>query len=445
MWSWKEYPKSKAMYENAKSVFAMGVGSQVQSFGRPHPLYMTHGRGSRLYDMDGNEFIDYLLNYGPLILGHCPKVLHDAIRDQLDKGTAFGEPHPLQIEVSRLLVEAVPCFEVVNFNNTGSEAVQAVLRLARAVTGRTKFIKFEGHYHGWMDNVFFSFHPDKDEDFGTRENPKPVIHGYSKGVARNVLDNVIVLPWNNLDYAKNAFQNHKNEIAAILTEPIMSNCGIIMPRPGYLEGLRQLATENGAILIFDETITGLRGALGGAQEFLGVIPDITCGFKALGGGFPIFTYGASREIMQVVSNRQAVHAGTFNGNAIGCAAAKAVLTELKKNNCAIIWRINEIGKHMMSEIGKMAKKHNLTVRIQGPGSVFCVSFHEGEIWDMRDAFGHENEAYFVFRQLLLDHGIHVFPTEKGLWYLSAAHTDADIEQTLRIVDKVFGIMEGMGL
>ncbi|MBZ5542889.1 MAG: aspartate aminotransferase family protein [Acidobacteriia bacterium] len=445
MWDWKEYPQSRAMYEDAKSVFAMGVGSQVQSFGRPHPLYMTRGRGSRLYDVDGNEFIDYLLNYGPLILGHCPQVVNVAIREQLEKGTAFGEPHPLQVEVAKLLVEAVPCFEVVNFNNTGSEAVQAVLRLARAVTGRTKFIKFEGHYHGWMDNVFFSFHPDKGEDFGTRENPQPVIHGYSKGVARNVLDNVAVLPWNNLDYVKNAFRNHPDEIAAILTEPIMSNCGIIMPRPGYLEGLRRLATENGAMLIFDETITGLRGALGGAQEFLGVIPDITCGFKALGGGFPIFAYGASREIMQVVSNRQAVHAGTFNGNAIGCAAAKAVLTELKKDNCAIIRRINETGTHMMREIERMAKKYNLTVRIQGPGSVFCVSFHEGEIWDMRDAFGQEKEAYFVFRQLLLDHGIHIFPTEKGLWYLSAAHTDADIEKTLSTVDKVFGIMKGMGL
>ncbi len=340
MGSWKEYPKSQAMYEDAKSVFAMGVGSQVQSFSRPHPLYMTHGRGSRLFDVDGNEFIDYLLNYGPVILGHTPKVLHDAVRDQLEKGSAFGEPHPLQVEVSRLLIDAVPSFEVVNFNNTGSEAVQAVLRLARAVTGRTKFIKFEGHYHGWMDNVFFSFHPDQGEDFGTRENPKPVIHNYSKGMAPNVLDNAVALPWNNLEYVRKAFQSHPKEIAAILTEPIMSNCGIIMPRPGYLEGLRQLATE----------------------------------------------YGASREIMQVVSRRQAVHAGTFNGNAIGCAAAKAVLTELKKDNCAILRRINEIGKHMMSEIGGMAKKHKISVRIQGPGSVFCVSFHDHEIWDMRDAF-----------------------------------------------------------
>jgi glutamate-1-semialdehyde 2,1-aminomutase len=198
------------------------------------------------------------------------------------------------------------------------------------------------------------------------------------------------------------------------------------------------------MLIFDETITGLRGALGGAQELFGVIPDITCGFKALGGGFPIFAYGASREIMQIVSNRQAVHAGTFNANAIGCAAAVAVLKELAKDNCAILRRINSVGKHMMTEIGKLAKKHGITVRIQGPGSVFCVSFHEHEIWDMRDAFDQDNEHYFIFRQLLLDHGIHIFPTEKGLWYISAAHTDQDVETTLATVDNVFGIMQGMG-
>ncbi|HZR31333.1 MAG TPA: aspartate aminotransferase family protein [Terriglobales bacterium] len=442
---WKEYPKSRQMYEDAKRVFAMGVGSQVQSFSRPHPLYMTHGKGSKLYDVDGNEFIDYLLNYGPLILGHSPKVLNDAVRAQLDKGTAFGEPHPLQIEAARLLVEAVPSFEVVNFNNTGSEAVQAVLRLARAVTGRTKFIKFEGHYHGWIDNVFFSFHPDQGEDFGTRENPKPVIHNYSKGITPNVLDNAVALPWNSLESVEKAFRTHKGEIAAILTEPIMSNCGIIMPRPGYLEGLRKLATANGAMLIFDETITGMRGALGGAQEIFGVIPDITCGFKALGGGFPIFVYGASAEIMQVVSNRQAVHAGTFNANAVGCAAAIAVIKELRKDNCGIIRRINEVGKHMMSTIAAMAKKHGITVRIQGPGSVFCVSFHGHEIWDMRDAFDESNDKYFVFRQLLLDNGIHIFPTEKGLWYLSAAHTDEDVQKTLSIVDRVFATMKGMGL
>ena len=436
----KEYPKSKAMYEDACEYFAMGVGSQVQSFSRPHPLYMTHGRGSRLYDIDGNEYIDYLLNYGPLILGHCPKVLNNAVKEQLEKGTAFGGPHPLQVEVSKLLIEVIPSFEVVNFNNTGSEAVQAALRLARAYTGRTKFIKFEGHYHGWMDNVFFSFHPAPGEDFGTRENPKPVIHTYSKGLPKNILENVVVLPWNNLEYVRKALQTHKGEIAAILTEPIMSNCGVIMPRPGYLEGLRKLATEYEVMLVFDETITGLRTALGGAQELFGVTPDISLGYKALGGGFPIFVYGASKEIMKPVSDRLVVHAGTFNGNAVGCIAAKTVLNELRKDNCAAIKRINEMGKYMMREIDKLAKKHNQTVRIQGPGAFFCVSFHDREIWDMRDAFVDTGDKYFVFRQLLLDRGVHIFPTEKGLWYLSTAHTDDDIEKTLQVVDEIFRIM-----
>ncbi len=434
---YKEYPKSQAMYREAKNIFAMGVGSQVQSFSRPHPIYITHGKGSKIYDIDGNEFIDYLMNYGPNILGHSPQVLKQAITDQLNLGSGFGEPHPLQLDLSRLLIDLIPSFEVVNFNNSGSEAVQAALRLARAYTGKMKFIKFEGHYHGWMDSVFFSFHPDKDEDFGTRENPKPVIHNYSRGIPQSVLENVIILPWNNLQYVEQAFERYGDEIAAVLTEPIMSNCGVIMPRPGYLEGLRDLTTQYDSLLIFDETITGLRTSLGCAQQLLDVIPNITLGFKALGGGIPIFVYGARSEIMNIVSDRLVVHAGTFNGNAIGCRAALAVLEELKKNNAEIIRRINETGLYMMKEIGRLAKRHGQTVRIQGTGALFCVSFHEGEIWDMRDAFSQENERYFIFRQLLLDSGIHIFPTEKGLWYLSAAHTDEDIELTLSAVDSTF--------
>ena len=440
---WKAYPKSRQMYDDARQIFAMGVGSQVQSFSRPHPIYMTRGKGSRLCDVDGNEYVDYLLNYGPNILGHAPDVLNEAIKAQLAKGAGFGDPHPLQIEVAQLLTDVFPSMEVVNFNNTGSEAVQAVLRLARGVTGRTKFIKFEGHYHGWLDNVFFSFHPDENEDFGTRENPKPVIHTYTHGQPKNVLDNAVILPWNNLDYVRKAFQTHKGEIAAILTEPIMSNCGVIMPRPGYLEGLRKIATENGAMLIFDETITGMRVALGGAQELLGVIPHITCGCKALGGGIPISAYGASAETMQVVSDRLAVHAGTFNGNAVGCIAAKTVITELKRDDCAILRRLSDYGKHMTEEIAKSARKHGETVRIQGTGGLFCVSFQAHEIWDMRDAFTNVSDRYFLFRRLLLDRGVHFFPTEKGLWYISAAHTDEDIEKTLRIVDEVFGVMKDM--
>ncbi len=441
----KQYPKSRQMYEDACKYFAMGVGSQVQSFGRPHPLYMESGSGSKVYDVDGNEFTDYLLNYGPLILGHCPEILNNAVKAQLDKGTAFGEPHALQVEISKMLIDAIPCFEMVNFNNTGTEAVQAVLRLARAYTGRTKFIKFEGHYHGWMDNVFFSFHPDEGEDFGTRDNPKPVIHGYSKGIPASILDNAISLPWNNLDYVRKALEANKGEVAAILTEPLMSNCGVIMARPGYLEGLRELATEFGAMLIFDETITGMRTALGGVQELSGVTPDIALGCKALGGGIPLYAYGGSKEIMQVVADRLAVHAGTFNGNALGCVAAKTVITELGKDNCALIKQINDTGKQLMEGIEELAKKHDQTVRIQGLGSLFCVSFHNEEIFDMRDAFIDTGDKYLIFRQLLQDRGVHIFPTEKGLWYVSSAHTAGDVENTLRVVDEVFGIMKAEGV
>ena len=439
---WKEYPTSHELYEEAKKVFAMGVGSQVQSFAQPHPLYMARGKGSRLYDEDGNEFIDYLLNYGPNILGHSPDVLNDAIKAQVDRGYAFGEPHRLQVALAEKLVEVVPCYEVVNFNNTGTEAVQAVLRLARGFTKKTKFIKFEGHYHGWLDNVFVSFHPDAGEDMGTRENPKTIRHGYTWGQPSSILEDVVALPWNDLAIVEKTLKEDK-DIAAILTEPIMSNCGVIMPKPGYLEGLRKLADQYGCVLIFDEVITGQRVALGGAQELSGVTPDISLGSKALGGGIGILAYGARKEIMDVVSERKAVHAGTFNGNAIACTAALTVLEELGKDNAAAVKKINRLGDTLKDEIGKSARKHGITVRIQGPGAAFCVSFKEGEIWDMRDAFQQENDRYFTFRRLLLDRGIHIFPTEKGLWYLSNAHTEKDIETTARVVDDVFATMKDM--
>ncbi|MGC8977579.1 MAG: aspartate aminotransferase family protein [Candidatus Ratteibacteria bacterium] len=441
MYNFKKYPNSEKIYEEAKEIFAMGVGSQVQSFRKPHPIYMVRGERSKIYDVDGNEYIDYLLNYGPLILGHSPEEVYKAVKEQLKKGMGFGEPHLLQIELSKLLVEIVPCFEMVNFNNTGTEAVQASLRLARAYTGRTKFIKFEGHYHGWVDNVFFSFHPEKDEDFGTRENPKPVIHGYSKGIPKNILENVIVLPWNNLEYVKKAFKEHRNEIACVITEPIMSNCGVIFPKPGYLEGLKKICDENGALLIFDETITGGRVSLGGAQEFFGVTPHISLGWKSLGGGIPIFCYGSTKEIMRPVSERLVVHAGTFNANPIGCAAAIATLKTLKKNKCEKIKKINEFGKYMMKEIKRMGKKYNISIRVEGPGSFFGISFHDKEIFDMRDFFSVDvSDKYYIFSQLLLDRGIHIFPTDKGLLYLSTAHTEKDIEKTLDVINDVFKIM-----
>jgi len=438
---WKEYPASRRMYEDATRILAMGVASQVQSFSRPHPIYMTRGKGSRLYDVDGNEYIDYLLNYGPNILGHSPDVLNAAVKAQVERGSGYGEPHELQIAVAKQLVDTVPSYEMVNFNNTGSEAVQAVVRLARAFTGKQKIIKFEGHYHGWMDNLFVSFHPEPGEDMGTREEPRTLMHSYARGQARSILQDVIALPWNHIEVVEKTLRREK-DIAAIITEPIMSNCGVIMPKPGYLEGLQRLCREHDCLLIFDEVITGQRVALGGAQELFGITPDISLGSKALGGGYPAFAYGARREIMKIVADRQAVHAGTFNGNPISMAAANCVLGELRRDSGAALKRIRTLGCTLMEEIGKSARRHGITVRIQGPGALFCVSFRSGEIWDMRDAFAQRNDTYFTFRRLLLDRGIHIFPTDKGLWYISSAHTEEDIEKTARVVDDVFRIMGG---
>ena len=436
---WKSYPKSKHIYENAKRTFAMGVGSQVQSFSQPHPIYMSSGKGSRLVDVDGNEYIDYLLNYGPNILGHAPPALNEAVAEQAARGAGFGEPHELQVEVANQLVDVVPCYEMVNFNNTGSEAVHAAVRLARAFTGKDKIIKFEGHYHGWFDSLFVSFHPEPDEDIGTRADPKTIIHSYTKGQPASILQDVVALPWNNLEIVEKTLQRDP-DVAAIITEPIMSNCGVIMPKPGYLEGLQKLCKQHDCLLIFDEVITGQRVALGGAQELFGITPDIALGSKALGGGYAALAYGARAEIMEIVADRLAVHAGTFNGNPIAMAAAHCVLNELERDGRAVLKRINSLGQALMKEIGTSARKHGISLRIQGPGAVFCASFRSGEIWDMRDAFAQPNDTYLTFRRLLLDRGIHIFPTEKGLWYLSAAHTERDIEKTARTVDEVFGIM-----
>ena len=355
-------------------------------------------------------------------------------------GSGFGEPHSLQLSVSKKLIDTVPCYEMVNFNNTGTEAVHDVVRLARAFTGKTKIIKFEGHYHGWMDQLFVSFHPEPDEDLGTRDNPKTVMHGYTQGQPKSILQDVVALPWNYLDVVEKTLQQDE-DIAAIITEPIMSNCGVIMPKPGYLERLKELCEQYGCLLIFDEVITGCRIALGGAQELFGITPDISLGAKSLGGGYGIIAYGARKEIMQIVADRLAVHAGTFNGNPIATAAADCVLDELARDDQAILKQINQRGETLKAEIANSAKKHGIVVRIQGPGSAFCVSFREGEIFDMRDSFAQDNDQYLTFRRLLLDRGIHIFPTEKGLWYTSAAHSEEDIEQTARTVDEVFAVMK----
>ncbi len=433
------FERSQELFERAQNSLAGGVGAQVRSFSLPTPIYFERGEGSKMYDVDGNEYIDYLLAYGPLILGHCPGPVVEAVRAQLDAATLFGAPHETAVQLAEKLVEIVPCYDLVRFNNSGSEAVQAIQRLARGFSGKPKIVKFEGHYHGWYDNIYISHLPEALSMIGLENAPWPVLG--TAGQPESVLQDIIVLGWNDLEIVEKTLKAHGHEIAAIITEPIMSNCGVIPPNDGYLEGLRRLTQEYDVLLIFDEVITGFRPALGGAQEYYGVTPDLAIFAKALGGGFPIISWGGRRDIMDFIAQRKVVHAGTFNANPLCAAAALATVTELAKDNGAVYERMTSLTTTLMAGIAQSAASHGIPVRLQGIGPFFGLSFRDPEvaITNFREAHG-ESPDYPQFRLALLERGVHIFPTEKGLWYLSAAHTEQDIAQTLESVDDALKIL-----
>ena len=431
--------RSKAMFEESQRYLAGGVGSQVRSLIEPYPVFMERGKGSRIYDVDGNEYVDFLLAYGPLILGHCPEPVVEAVKAQLEKGTAFGTPHELEIRLSKLICDIMPSVELVRYNNSGSEAVQSVLRLARAYTGKKKVLKFEGHYHGWLDSVYVSHLPEALSMIGLEHAPWKVLG--SPGQCESVLEDLIVLPWNDLDLVDKTVREHKHEIAAIITEPVMSNCGVIPPNPGYLEGLRQITQDNDILLIFDEVITGFRIDLHGAQGYFGITPDLCTMAKAMGAGYPISAFGGRREIMQLIADRKVVHAGTYNTNGLVVAASLAALTELSKNDGAVYERMRSLGTRLMNGINEIAERNGIPIRIQGYGTFFGTVFTDKPITNFRDTFYISKERYPRFRRELFARGIQIFPTDKGLWYISAAHTDADINRALEVVEDVMPLLK----
>ena len=426
---------SESWYERSLRSVAGGVHSNVQAAAPPQPLYIERGKGSKIYDVDGNEYIDYLLAYGPAILGHSPDVLNEAVKKQIDLGVAFGNPGPGDIEAAEKIIEMVPCAESVRFNNTGTEAVQSILRLARAYTGKNKIIKFEGHYHGWLDNIYISHLPDSVLLMGLPNNPWPVLG--SAGQSPSAVSDLVVLPWNDLAIVEQALCDHRGEIAAILTEPIMSNCAVIPPKPGYLEGLRKLADQYGVLLIFDEVITGFRVAPGGAQEYYGVTPDVSTFAKAIGGGFPVAGICGSKEVFKYIASMDVVHAGTYNGNPLVISAVNAVLDEINKNDGEFHKELTRRGKKLMAGITGAAQKNDVKIRVDGPGPMFGIAFTDKNFYDFRSYFEVKNSAWKRFRRRMLENGVHIFPTDKGLFYLSGAHTDEDIDYTIEVVDKVF--------
>ena len=429
-----KFQKSIELHERSSRSLAGGVSSHHRRGELPVPLFFDHGKGSRLYDVDGNEFIDYFMGNGAAIFGHSPDFLLDSVRNVLGRGQMFAGQHDLEIKVAELITEKVPSAEMVRYGSSGTEAVLAAVRIARAYTGRPLIIKFEGHYHGWADPVLYSVAPNV-QDAGPYESPLPVPE--SLGQSPGSAEEVIVLPWNDLEVVSKAIHKHPDETAAIIMEPVPVNTNSAFPNPGYLEGVRKLCDENGIVLIFDEVITGFRLSVGGAQELLGVTPDLTTLAKAAAGGFPFSAVAGKREVMQPVAEGRVMHAGTASGNLVSLAASETTVNSLSANNGEMIRRMHHVGTLLMDGLRDLARKHEEDVLIQGPAPIFNMAFTpETSLPNYRSFYEKvDHERYVAFRQKLLEGGIR--GNMHGKWFLSTAHTEQDIEQTLSAADQAF--------
>jgi glutamate-1-semialdehyde 2,1-aminomutase len=423
--------KSQALYLAAQAVIAGGVNSGARGPGAgwvPGPPVVDHGRGAYLWDVDGNKYCDYLLALGPMVHGHAHPAITDAVTKAIHEiGTMFALPYELETVAARKIVDAVPSVDLVRFGNSGTEVVLHATRLARAFTGRDIVVRFEGQYHGWADQLEWSHHPDLAKA-GPRRRPT-ALKG-TPGIPDVIGQTLAVLPWNDVDAVEALVAEMGDRIAAILTEPIMGNTGVIPPKPGYLEFLREITTANGIVLIFDEVITGFRVAPGGAQELYGVTPDITTMAKALGGGFPVAAIGGRRDIMDQVSDGAVLHAGTYNANTVAIAAASASLDVLHEPG--VHERLFRLSNRLMGGFGEILGRAGVPVQVQGVGPMFQFWFSETPVLDYRDAARHLNSPKYAALALELHRrGVMVHPSNIELWFVSTVHTETDIDETLQ--------------
>jgi glutamate-1-semialdehyde 2,1-aminomutase len=421
--------RSQANLERARLTLARGVSSGMRAAARPAPIYVERGFGPRFLDVDGNEFIDHCLAWGPLILGHAHPVINEFVSRQLDRGYTYGAQCELEFQVAEKINGLVPCAERVLFSNTGTEAVQAALRIARAATGRATVIKFEGHYHGWLDSVLVSYHPSA-EQFGPIDRPRVV--PTSGGQMPSAYSDTVVLQWNDAKSVENYLAEHEGEVAAILTEPILCNSGCILPKPGYLESLRQLSNRAGTVLIFDEVITGFRVSLGGAGQLFGVKPDIAVFGKAVGGGFPFSVIAGREDLIREVDAGRVVHAGTLNGNPIVLSAALATLNTLAQDDGKTLEQANQYGMRVMKHLRTLSEKHEIPLQVLGHGTVFRpLVGNSGAIKTYRDYAISDMEAGQCLVVELFNRGVYCVPD--GRWYVSGVHADSELEYVFEAV------------
>lgn len=415
--------RSKSLYDKSSSLLPGGVSSPVRAF-KPYPRFIKSGKGSRIFDVDDNEYIDYCMAFGPLILGHANEAISNAVADQLSKGTLFGAPSELEIDFAEAVCRHFPSIEMLRPVSTGTEATMHAIRLARGYTGRKKIIKMEGGFHGAHDSVLVK------AGSGALTHSVP----NSAGIPEESTKNTILVPFNNLTAIGEAFKSNPGEIAAIITEPVMGNTGPILPKQDYLKGLREITSQNGALLIFDEVITGFRLSLGGAQEYFGVNPDITTLGKIVGGGLPIGVFGASSEIMSSVSPSGPVYqAGTFAGNPLSMSAGIAAIKSLEKINYD---DLNSLGELMRTSLDKAADDLSIPHRVQGIGSLFQIFLTSKPVENYADALTCDSTGFMRLFQGLLDEGVYIPPSQYETSFVSTAHTASDVQKTVDIFSKV---------
>ena len=419
-----ETEKSEALYKRAAQHLALGVSSGMRRHVTPVPLYFERANGAYFYDADGHELLDYTLGWGPLIAGNNNPHITQAVIDQLKQAYAYGAQHLKEIELAELMTDVLPGVDQVIFSNSGSEAIQAAIRIARAHTGRNKFIKFEGHYHGWFNNVLVSYHPPGTED--------PCISVPAcGGQPSQEYAETIVLPWNNVEVLAQAFEQYPSQIACVITEPVLANSGSCMPKDAYLQSILNLCQRHGAVSIFDEVITGFRLALGGARQYFGLTPDLSVYAKAMANGFAISSVGGRRELFDVLRDGRTIHAGTYNGNPVNMAAAIATIKVLSEPG--IYDRINVHGQSIRQGLEKAASHHGIQLVTCGVGAVFNAHFGVTQApLDYRDTLRTDLNLYSRFRAAMLQKGIQLLPD--GRWYVGAAHSDKELERALESIE-----------